>query len=78
MQILLLKLLYDTRRDIMSALSMIFSCEGFMLTLNVVCISQSYIEIKINLNFNFTLICGASKAFMKPFEAPQRRVKIKI
>ena len=33
----------------------------------------------------FTLLCGASKGFMKavkaivkPFEAPQRRVKIKI
>ena len=40
---------------------------------------------KINLNFIFTLLCGASKGFMKtlkafikPFEAPQRSVKIKI
>ena len=38
---------------------------------------------KIKLNFYF--LCGASKsfikalkAFMKPFEAPQRSVKIKI
>ena len=35
--------------------------------------------------FTFTLLCGASKAFtqvfkafIKTFEAPQRRVKIKI
>ena len=40
---------------------------------------------KINLNFYFTLLCGASqgfmkafKAFIKPFEAPQRSVKIKV
>ena len=40
---------------------------------------------KINLIFLFTLLCGASKGFMKafkaftkPFEAPQRSVKIKI
>ena len=32
---------------------------------------------KINLNFIFTLLCGALKGFM-PFEAPQRSVKIKI
>ena len=38
-----------------------------------------------NLNFIFTLLCGASKGFMKafkasikPFEAVQRSVKIKI
>ena len=34
---------------------------------------------KINLNFFFTLLCGASKRFMKafkaPFEAPQRSMK---
>ena len=42
-------------------------------------ISESCIQIKI-----FTLLCGASKGFMKtfkafikPFEAPQRIVKIK-
>ena len=37
---------------------------------------------KFNLNFIFKLLCGASKGFMKalikPFEAPQRSVKIKI
>ena len=40
---------------------------------------------KIELIFIFTLLCGASKgftkafkAFIKPFEAPQRSVKIKI
>ena len=36
------------------------------------------IEIKIELNFIFTLLCGASKGFMKAFKAPQRSVKIKI
>ena len=39
---------------------------------------------KSSQNFIFTLLCGASKGFMKafkafkPFEAPQRSVKIKI
>ena len=40
---------------------------------------------KISEIFIFTLLCGASKGFMKafkayikPFEAPQRSVKIKI
>ena len=39
----------------------------------------------IKLNFIFTLLCGASKGFMKvlkafikPFEASQKSVKIKI
>ena len=42
-------------------------------------------EKKLTQIFIFTLLCGASKGFMKalkafikPFEAPQRRVKIKI
>ena len=40
---------------------------------------------KIKLNFIFTLLCGTSKGFMKalkvvikPFEEPQRSVKINI
>ena len=33
---------------------------------------------KINLNFYFTLLCGASKGIIKPFETPQRSMKIKI
>ena len=40
---------------------------------------------KIKLNFFYTLLCGASKGFtralkaiIKPFEAPQRNVKMKI
>ena len=40
---------------------------------------------KLSCIFNFTLLCGASEGFMKalkvfikPFEAPQRSVKIKI
>ena len=56
----------------------------FILTLPAPLISESCIKI-IKLNFFFTLLCDASKSFMKalktfikPFEAPQRRVKIKI
>ena len=53
------------------------------LTLPVPCISESCIEIKIKLNFYFhtSLWClkqNALKAFIKPFEAPKRKVKIKI
>ena len=47
-------------------------------------ISESCIKMKINLNFYFTLLCGAwkgflegFKAFVKPFEVAQRNVKIK-
>ena len=48
-------------------------------TLPTPCISESCIEIKINLNFYFTLLCGASKGFMKvPFEVPQIIVKKEI
>ena len=43
------------------------------------------LKIKIKLNFIFTILCGASKSFMKvfkafikPFEVPQRSVKIKF
>ena len=53
--------------------------------LNVPCISESGIDIKIKLIFILTLLCRASKgfieafkAFTKPFEAPQRSMKIKI
>ena len=35
-------------------------------------------EKKINKIFIFTLLCGALMAFIKPFEAPKRSVKIKI
>ena len=58
---------------------------GFvLLNLSIQSISESCIEIKI---FIFTLLCGASKCFMKAFkafkalkafEAAQRKVKIKI
>ena len=51
--------------------------------IKVPCISESYIEVKIKLIFIFTLLCGAAKSFLKtfralikPFEAPQRSVKI--
>ena len=56
-----------------------------LLILPVPNISESCTEIKIKLNVYLTLLCGASKglmkglkAFIKPFEAPQRSVKIKI
>ena len=55
------------------------------LTLPVLCISESCIEIKINFEFYFHTFCGVSKGFMKalkasmkPFEAPQRGVKTEI
>ena len=56
------------------------------LTLLVPCISESCIEIKIKLNIYFRtslwyLKSGALwclKAFIKPLEAPQRSMKIKI
>ena len=39
------------------------------LTLNVPCVSESCIEIKIKLNFYFHISCGTSKGFMKAFKA---------
>ena len=50
-----------------------------LLTLKVPCISESCVEMKIKLNFYFhTFLVVPQKAFIKPFEAPQRNVKIKI
>ena len=56
-----------------------------VLTLNVLCISESCTEIKIKVKFYFFLLFSYSKGFMKafkafikPFEAPQRSMKIKI
>ena len=40
-----------------------------MLTLPAPCISESCIEIIVNFNFFPTLLCGASKGFMKAFKA---------
>ena len=72
-------------RFIESPLKMMKNAFYFTLTLNVPCISDSCIEIKIKLNFYFTLLCGASKgftkalkAFIKHFAAPKRSLKIKI
>ena len=48
------------------------------LTLKDPCISGSSIEIKIKLNFYFHISLRCLKAFIKPFEAPQNSVKIKI
>ena len=49
----------------------------FCLILPALCISKSCIKIKIN--FLFSLLCGASKSFMKafkafinPFDAPEK------
>ena len=41
-------------------------------------ISESCIKIKINLNFLFSYFFIVPKAFIKPFEATQKSVKIKI
>ena len=43
----------------------------FMITLAVPCISEGCIEIKIKFLFSHFFV-------VKPFEAPQRSVKIKI
>ena len=57
-----------------SVLNVIFFRIIRALTLEGLCISESCSEIKIKLNFYF----HAFKAFIKPFEAQQRSVKIKI
>ena len=58
---------------------------GPNITLLVPCITESSIEIKIKLKFYFhtSFWClkrfyEGLKTFIKPFEAPQRSVKIKI
>ena len=52
------------------------------LALPAPCILESFSKMKIKLNFYFALLCGAlkgfMKAFIKPFEAPQRNAKIRI
>ena len=55
------------------------------LTLPATCISENCIKIRINLNFyfRFSLWClkrfyEGLKAFIKPFESPQKSVKIKF
>ena len=52
----------------------------FALTLNVPCISESCIEIKVKFLFShfFVVPQKAFKAFIKPFKTPQRSAKIKI
>ena len=55
-----------------------FLCQHLLLTLNVPCISGSCVEIKIKLNFYFHTYLWCLKAFIKPFEGPQRSVKMKI
>ena len=59
-----------------------FTAFGLLLTLNVPCISESCIEIKVKLNFYFQTSLWWLKMFYlvvlmlnKPFEAPQRSVK---
>ena len=55
---------------------------GKILTLSAPCISESCIKIKINLKClysHFSVVPQKTfKAFIKPFEAPQRSVKIRI
>ena len=58
---------------------------GTALTPPAPCISESYIKIRINWIFVFTLLCAASKgflkafrAFLKPSKAPQGSVKKKL
>ena len=57
----------------------VFSCcssfSWTILTHPAPCISESCIKIKIYLNFYFQT---SFKAFIKPFDAPQRSAKIKI
>ena len=52
-----------------------------MLTIPVLCISESCIEVKTSI-FIFTFLCGASKGFTKAFkasfEAPQSSVIFKL
>ena len=55
------------------------------LILPTTCIQKFVLKQKLTYMFIFTLLCGASKGFMtafkafiKPFEAPQRSEKIKI
>ena len=55
------------------------------LALPAPCNSETCINIKIELNFIFTLLHGAlkgfvkaDKAFIKPFEARQKSVEVKI
>ena len=55
--------------------------ECFTKIFLISCISGICIKIKVNLNFMFKPLCGASEAFkaiIKLFEAPQRRMKIKF
>ena len=77
--ILMLKEFSDLEPKIFPLLS--YKC----LTLPAPSISESYIKIKINLNFYFDTSLWCPKGFMKafkdsikPFEAPQRSAKIKI
>ena len=41
----------------------------------VPCISESFIKIKINLIFFFTLLCGASKGFRKALKGLHKTFK---
>ena len=58
------------------------SLKNDFLTLPALCISESCIKIKIILNFYFHTFLWCLKmfyeAFIKPFVAPKRSVKIKI
>ena len=53
---------------------------SLVLTFPALCISEIFIKMKIKFLFShfFAVPQKAFKAFLKPFEAPQRSVKIKI
>ena len=63
----------------------LINIKGLFLTLLAPCISETCIKIKIKVNFYFcSSLCAskgfvkASKAFIKPFDAPQTSVKMRI
>ena len=65
----------------------VYTPNTLYLTFPAPCISESCIKIKINfyfINFSFShffvvhFFMKAFKAFIKPFEAPQRRVETRI
>ena len=75
---------YDPDRNMTQIGRSIVYLAQHLLTLPAPCISESFVKMEINLIFFFALVCAVWKGFMKPFnafikpfEAPQRSVKIK-
>ena len=79
-----MSLINDLSNEIMLNLSSFCITLIVYLSLPVPCISESCIKIKTNLNFYFHTSLWCLKKFyegfksLKPFEAPQKSVKIKI